>query len=154
MKTVTKTYGHNLGLSACFRQPRAHSHCKALHGYALEIAVTFGCPDDMVTEQGWVFDFGGLKPLKAWLSENFDHKTLVAADDPERGAFTALHERGIIDMIILEKGVGCENFAIFVRDWIQSNILDNSEDALIRNVRLLSVRVREHGGNEAAWVRD
>ena len=30
----TKTYGHNIGLSAVFRQPNAdHSHCHLLHGY-------------------------------------------------------------------------------------------------------------------------
>ena len=32
----TKTYGHEEGLSCCFRQWRAtHSHCRLLHGYAL-----------------------------------------------------------------------------------------------------------------------
>ena len=34
----TKTYGHNIGLSAVFRQPNAdHSHCHLLHGYSLAI---------------------------------------------------------------------------------------------------------------------
>ena len=38
----TKTYGHEEGLSCCFRQWRAtHSHCRLLHGYALSFRLTF-----------------------------------------------------------------------------------------------------------------
>ena len=37
----TKTYGHNIGLSAVFRQPNAdHSHCHFLHGYSLAFKFT------------------------------------------------------------------------------------------------------------------
>ena len=68
----TKTYGHNIGLSACFRQPNAHSHCKFLHGYSLQFKFTFSC--DSLDERNWVVDFGGLKPLKAWLENTFDHQ--------------------------------------------------------------------------------
>ena len=40
----TKHYGHNIGLSAVFRQPNAdHSHCHLLHGYSLAFTFTFGC---------------------------------------------------------------------------------------------------------------
>ena len=38
---VTKTYGHDLGLSCCFRQWGASSHCRFLHGYALSFSFTF-----------------------------------------------------------------------------------------------------------------
>ena len=42
--TSTKTYGHNIGLSAVFRQPHAdHSHCRFLHGYSLQFKFVFGC---------------------------------------------------------------------------------------------------------------
>ena len=38
----TKHYGHNIGLSAVFRQPNAdHSHCRFLHGYSLAFTFTF-----------------------------------------------------------------------------------------------------------------
>jgi 6-pyruvoyltetrahydropterin/6-carboxytetrahydropterin synthase len=40
----TKHYGHNIGLSAVFRQPNAdHSHCRFLHGYSLAFTFTLGC---------------------------------------------------------------------------------------------------------------
>jgi 6-pyruvoyltetrahydropterin/6-carboxytetrahydropterin synthase len=69
----TKHYGHNIGLSAVFRQPKAdHSHCHLLHGYSLAFTFTFGC--DELDNKNWVVDFGGLKPLKAWLEDQFDHK--------------------------------------------------------------------------------
>ena len=37
----TKTHGHAIGLSAAFRQWRADSHCKYLHGYALAVKFVF-----------------------------------------------------------------------------------------------------------------
>ena len=55
----TKTYGHNIGLSAVFRQLHADSHCRFLHGYSLQFKFTFGC--DELDEKNWVVDFGGLK---------------------------------------------------------------------------------------------
>ena len=30
----------------------------------------------------WVMDFGGLKPIKAWLEDLFDHTLLINEDDP------------------------------------------------------------------------
>ena len=37
----TKTYKTSKGLSCCFRQFKANSHCQYLHGYSLEISVEF-----------------------------------------------------------------------------------------------------------------
>ena len=78
----TKTYGHNIGLSAVFRQPNAdHSHCHLLHGYSLAFKFTFGCKD--LDNKNWAVDFGGLKPLKAWLEDMFDHKLALDKNDPQ-----------------------------------------------------------------------
>ena len=78
----TKTYGHNIGLSAVFRQPNAdHSHCHLLHGYSLAFRFTFGCND--LDNKNWAVDFGGLKPLKAWLEDKFDHKLALDKNDPQ-----------------------------------------------------------------------
>ena len=85
----TKTYGHNIGLSAVFRQPNAdHSHCHLLHGYSLQFKFTFGCKE--LDNKNWAVDFGGLKPLKAWLEDNFDHKLCLDKDDPHIGKFKEL----------------------------------------------------------------
>ena len=85
----TKTYGHNIGLSAVFRQPNAdHSHCHLLHGYSLAFKFTFGCKD--LDNKNWAVDFGGLKPLKAWLEDHFDHKLALDKDDPHMEKFKEL----------------------------------------------------------------
>ena len=91
----TKHYGHNIGLSAVFRQPNAdHSHCHLLHGYSLAFTFTFGC--DELDNKNWAVDFGGLKPLKAWLEDMFDHKLCVDKDD-------AQHAFEFADKLIREK---------------------------------------------------
>ena len=38
----SKKYGHERGLSAAFRQWKADSHCKYVHGYSLEFEFKFG----------------------------------------------------------------------------------------------------------------
>lgn len=77
----TKEYGHEIGLSACFRQWRAESHCRLLHGYALAVKFTFGAQE--VDVRNWVVDFGSMKSLKQMLQDTFDHTLLVAEDDPK-----------------------------------------------------------------------
>ena len=105
----TKTYGHNIGLSAVFRQPHAdHSHCRFLHGYSLAFKFTFGASD--LDHRNWVQDFGGLKPLKQWLEDTFDHKTVIDKDDPMKDELLLLETKGLAQIVQLE-GVGAERFA-------------------------------------------
>ena len=143
----TKTYGHEEGLSCCFRQWRAtHSHCRLLHGYALAFRLSFA--SDALDERNWCFDFGGLKPVKAWLHEMFDHTTLVAADDPELGEFKRLAERGLVDLRILP-AVGCEATARQAFEFVSAFV----DDATQGRVWLDEVEVREHSGNAAVFSR-
>ena len=93
----TKHYGHNIGLSAVFRQPNAdHSHCHLLHGYSLAFTFTFGC--DHLDNKNWAVDFGGLKPLKAWLEDMFDHKVCLDRDDPLKGRIRDLASYGLAEI--------------------------------------------------------
>ena len=73
----TKTYGHNIGLSAEFRQKYLCTppHCRFLHGYSLAFKFTFKCND--LDHRNWVVDLVVLKQLKMWLEEMFDHKVVV-----------------------------------------------------------------------------
>lgn len=147
MYQVTKTYGHELGLSACFRQWRAKSHCAQLHGYALSFKLTFQATE--LDENGWVIDFGSLKPIKEYLSNTFDHKLLVAYDDPDKERFVALHHADLADVLVLHAGVGCEAFAALVFDFVSSwlGFIKASP-----RVQLLSVEVAEHAGNSAIYL--
>lgn len=151
MFQVRKTYGHEEGLSCVFRQWRAQSHCSKLHGYALGFEFTFGC--NRSDENGWVLDFGALKPIKAWLHEMFDHTVIVARDDPRLQEIeNLLYARSIGNVKVLS-AVGCESFAyhagMYVQQWLNDYSADND-----RTVFLVSCRVFEHGGNSAIWIRE
>ena len=140
----TKTYDHNEGLSCAFRQWRAKdSHCRWIHGYALAVKFTFGCKE--LDDRNWVQDFGGLKEIKAWLKQNFDHTLCIAEDDPELETFKGLEDLDLVDLNIMP-AVGCEKFAEYIYNHV-SKIVDDDRKWLE------SVEVREHGANSAIYKR-
>jgi 6-pyruvoyltetrahydropterin/6-carboxytetrahydropterin synthase len=142
---TSKTYGHNLGLSVCFRQHKARSHCRHLHGYALEIRLEF--ETNVLDEAGWVVDFGGLRSFKNWLEDTFDHKLLVAEDDPYIGIFQNLRLDDLVDIVVVP-ATGCEAFAKLIYESGVLWLLDNDYSP---RVRMRSVEVREHGANSAIY---
>tara|TARA_R110000822_G_scaffold304501_8_gene429712 strand:- start:2690 stop:3145 length:456 start_codon:yes stop_codon:yes gene_type:complete len=144
----TKHYGHNIGLSAVFRQPNAdHSHCHLLHGYSLAFTFTFGCRE--LDNKNWAVDFGGLKALKAWLEDSFDHKTVVDASDPMRSELERLEELGLAEIRIFD-GVGAEKFAEHSFNFAQELINEKTEG----RCWVESVEVAEHGSNSAIYKKD
>lgn len=145
----SKTYTHAQGLSCCFRQWRAtHSHCSKLHGYAIEVKLMF--TSTKLDNRNWVMDFGGLKAIKEMLVNTFDHKTIMAHDDPLVVTYLEMQEKGLIDLFTMEN-VGCEAFAKFIWDEIQ-DMRESGEIEWPFNVELRSVEVREHDGNSAGVV--
>jgi len=139
----TKTYGHEQGFSCSFRQWKAHSHCRFLHGYALGFKFVFAAQD--MDYCGWVVDFGGLKSLKGILENTFDHKTLVASDDPLLLKMEMLHQLGMIDMVEVP-ATGCEAFARMTYDMAEQWLKDAGFSP---RVWLVSVEISEHGANSA-----
>jgi len=144
----TKTYGHEIGLSAAFRQHKAESHCRLLHGYAL--AVKFEFEAEELDCRNWVVDFGGLKSLKTILEDTFDHKLLVAEDDPMKDELCALQGLGVAEVIVLP-AVGCEKFAEFIFEVTEQWLKDAG---FAPRCKLVSVEVREHGANSAIYKKD
>ena len=141
----TKTYGHNIGLSAVFRQPNAdHSHCHLLHGYSLGFKFTFAC--DHLDNKNWAVDFGGLKPIKAWLEDSFDHKTAIDKADPHIDVFLDLEKKGLIDLRIFD-GVGAEKFAYHAYVFADNLIKEKTDG----RCRVHSVECAEHGANSAIY---
>jgi 6-pyruvoyltetrahydropterin/6-carboxytetrahydropterin synthase len=141
----TKTYTHAHGLSCAFRQWRAKSHCSQLHGYSLQVKVVF--EGQYLDENNWVVDFGGLKELKKWLEDMYDHKLLVAADDPAFNVLTELGTLGVAQVRTVQ-ATGVEAFAAEIADWVIS------WTARFNNrIRLHSVEVSEHPGNSALVQR-
>jgi 6-pyruvoyltetrahydropterin/6-carboxytetrahydropterin synthase len=148
MYLSTKTFTHNAGLSTAFRQWSAvESHCHFLHGYAISIKLTFSCLE--LDDRNWCVGFGDLKPVKTWLESFFDHKTVVAENDPHLDWFKQGHELGILDLVV-SPSVGCEAFAKIIYDKTEEWV---SETYGYR-VTLEEVEVREHESNSAVYRRD
>lgn len=145
----TKTYGAENGLSCAFRQWRADSHCRFLHGYSLAFRFVFGC--ETLDAKGWVVDFGGLKGLKEDLKETFDHKVAVAMDDPMASTFAAMHDMGVMRLKAFKNGVGCERFAEhaywLARHHVQEMNRVEGKDRLF----VVSAECMEHAGNSAIY---
>ena len=141
----TKTYGHHLGLACVFRQPNAdHSHCHLLHGYSLAFKFTFGC--DELDNKNWAVDFGGLKPLKAWLQDNFDHKVALDKTDPHLEKFKELEKLDLAELRIFD-GVGTEKFAEHAFNFAHKLIREKTNNRCY----VVEVECAEHGANSAIY---
>ena len=145
MYQSTKTYGNEVGLSCCFRQWRADSHCNKLHGYSLGFRFIFEAAQ--LDERNWVYDFGDCKWIKKYLDEIFDHTLAIAEDDPELNTFKTLHGKGLVNLFTF-KGVGCEKFAEHVYNYVSSKVYEDTKG----RVSVYSVEVFEHGANSAIYI--
>ncbi|MCB9656272.1 MAG: 6-carboxytetrahydropterin synthase [Polyangiales bacterium] len=133
------------GFSCAHRKWRHRGHCAHVHGYSREFTFWFESMDR--DENGFVMEFGALKPLKAWLDEQFDHTLLLDADDPLIDDFRAIERRGGARLNVLPD-VSCEGTAHFVyqhaREWIAG--------ATKGRVWIVSVECRENEHNSAIYV--
>ena len=145
MHQSTKTYGNDRGLSCCFRQWRADSHCNLLHGYSLGFRFVFEA--DTLDDRNWVYDFGNCKWIKQFLEEHFDHTLVISSDDPQLGIFKELSDRKLANLKVIH-GVGCEKFSEFVYNYVAPEVIKNTEG----RVKLKSVEVFEHGANSAIYL--
>ena len=143
--TSSKTYGHAEGLSCAFRQWRAnHSHCRFLHGYAIAVHLQFA--SKQLDLCNWCYDFGGLKDVRKWLHEMYDHTTLIAADDPLLAEFERLDRVGAIKLRVVEH-VGCEATARLIYEHVGALVAERTSG----RVWLQYTEVREHEGNGATY---
>lgn len=137
-----------LDLGSCaFRQPRATSHCKLIHGYKLYGKFTFGCNE--LDENHWVVDFGGLKGLKNKLEQQFDHTTCIAADDPELDLFRMMHDKGICDLRVMRNGTGIERIA----EWCYEVSKEYIEEMTKFRCWVERVEIWEHEKNSVVITR-
>lgn len=147
MYVSTKRYNHDRGYSVAYRQWRADSHCKYIHGYSLAFDLEF--ESETVDVRNWVVDFGSLRTFKDFLDENFDHTLLVASNDPDLEFFKEIDARGLAQVREVEK-TGCEGLADFLfwylnEVWLPENGYKNER------VFCRKVRVHETPSN-SAWV--
>jgi len=144
MYQSTKTYGNDRGLSCCFRQWRADSHCNLIHGYSLGFRFVFEAKE--LDERNWVYDFGDCGWIREFLEEYFDHTLVISNDDPGLELFQKLSYSGLANLKVLQS-VGCERFAEFVYDYVSPILEEKTKGRVI----LKSIEVFEHGANSAIY---
>lgn len=147
MFVSTKNYGHERGYAVAYRQHRADSHCKLIHGYALGFYFEF--ESEELDVRNWTVDFGSLKTLKDFLDDQFDHTMLVALDDPMLGEFRRLHSIGLCNLREFER-VGCEGLSKALYDYVNEIWLPENG---YRNIHCRMVKVSETPAN-SAWYED
>jgi len=144
------------GFSTVFRQWKAtDTHCKFLHGYAVEFKVTF---EGDLDYRNWVWDFGGMKrsktkidgmSAKEWMDYTFDHTTVIANDDPELNIFTEMDRSGIIQLRILE-ATGAEKFSEYIFNKLNEFVIQETDS----RVKIIRVEFSENKKNTAIYEAD
>ena len=144
MYVSTKRYGHEAGFSIAYRQHRADSHCRFIHGYSLAFEFEFEAEE--LDVRNWVCDFGGFRTLKAFLEEYFDHTLLVSSDDPDLEFFKEIDRRGLAQVREVQK-TGCEGLSEFLF-WYMNEVW-MEDNGYGDRVHCRSVRVFETPNNSA-----
>lgn len=143
--TSTKEYVDEF--PCAYKQWKADTHCNRNHGYSFSIKFYFGA--DELDRRGWVIDYGGLKELKQVLKDQFDHKTLIAQDDPDLERFKKLEKDGMLDLTVLP-GLGCERIADMLYRYVNTVYIPDMLGAgEAERVWCYRVQVRETQSNMA-----
>jgi 6-pyruvoyltetrahydropterin/6-carboxytetrahydropterin synthase len=150
----TKKFG---AISTGHRQFRAaelrdSSRCAWAHGYGRHVEFTFGASE--LDARGWVVDFGGLRFVKAFLDEQWDHRLLLSSEDPLLPQFLELQELGGCNINVMDAskgwGPGIEQSCRFVYDHIAPRIFSDSAG----RCSVTKVQIWEHDNNSAIFVPD
>ena len=134
-------------ISTGHRQWKDDKHCKFVHGYGRYVEFTFACNER--DERGLVMDFGNLKDVKKWLEYEWDHKLLIAYDDPLLDEFISLERKGGCNLNIMSSkyGPGIEDSCRYVYDKVSPMIAELTDG----RVWIEKVRVYEHENNWAEY---
>lgn len=143
-----RSYKEFNGYSTAFRQWRADSHCRYVHGYAIHFKVWF---EGELDERNWVCDFGCFKRngIKDMLKEMFDHTTIVADDDPYLDRFIEMANSDLIQLRTMPD-VGCEKFA----EWVFNAVNEAIQLETDGRVNVYKVQCWEHSENMAEYYGD
>lgn len=143
--TSTKEYIDEF--PCAYKQWKADTHCNLNHGYSFSFKFYFGANE--LDKRGWVVDYGGLKELKQILKDQFDHKTIIAADDPDLEDYKEMERKGFLSLSILP-GMGCEMIADMLYKFVNGvYIPDYLGQGEAERVWCYKVEVRETQSNMA-----
>lgn len=121
--------------------------CNKIHGYAFSMKVYFGTDD--LDIRNWVVDYGGLRDLKDFLADKFDHCLLLSSDDPHIDWYKEAERRGIAKLTILPR-LGCEGLADMLYKYINGIFIpDTLGQGESERLWAFRVEVRETQSNMA-----
>jgi 6-pyruvoyltetrahydropterin/6-carboxytetrahydropterin synthase len=131
------------------RQWRDKGHCSYVHGYGRYVRLTFEATE--LDECGWVMDFGDLRGVKNWIEDEWDHRTLIASDDPVIPELKALEKVGGINLNILPEGYlpGIEESCRYLYDKLNPIIQRKTNN----RVEITRVEIWETEKNQGEYVR-
>jgi 6-pyruvoyltetrahydropterin/6-carboxytetrahydropterin synthase len=142
----TKRFGP---ISTGHRQWRDDGHCHFVHGYGRVVMITFNCIS--LDDKMWVMDFGDLKDVRKWLENEWDHRLLLASDDPLLDDFKALHAKGGVNINVMDVtkgyGPGIEGSCKYVFDMVNLMVLLKTN----KRVWVQSVQIFENENNSASY---
>lgn len=141
--TSTKTYSD---YPCAHRQYKHKGNCALVHGYSRSFTFLFGAKER--DQCGFVVDFGDLKWLKSHLDHLFDHTLLLCADDPLLSEFSKLEAAGACDIRVLPYGVGMEDTAQYLCEFVDEKIRDLTKG----RAWVISVEARENPKNSAIYT--
>ena len=143
--TSTKEYVDEF--PCAYKQWKADTHCNLNHGYSFSIKFYFGA--NQLDKRGWVIDYGGLRDLKDILKQQFDHKTIIAKDDPDLEKYRQLERDGILELTVLP-GMGCERIADMLYKYVNGVFIPDMLGAgEAERVWCYRIEVRETQSNMA-----
>ncbi|MCM8536721.1 MAG: 6-carboxytetrahydropterin synthase [Lentisphaeraceae bacterium] len=134
-------------LPCAHRQWRDDGHCSYVHGYDRSVHLEFQCKE--LDDKMWVMDFGGLKQIKAWLENLFDHTLLINEDDPEMAFFEEMDRKGLCQLRVMPN-IGMEGSAQYIFEYIDNWLNEQTNG----RVQLYSVECKENEKNSAIYFRD
>ena len=96
-------------------------------------------------------DFGDLKDVKKWIESEWDHRVLIAADDPLLSDLQELESKGGIYLNVLDDGYypGIEESCRYLYDKLNPMVKEKTNN----RVEITRVEVWEHENNHAEYVR-
>lgn len=149
MYVDTKTFPKTLGLTICVRDWRSRRRARFLHGGALTIGITFEA--EALDGTGRVVDLDAVDALRDWIMETFDHKTLIASDDPALNVFEGLHDAGLIELVEIDCTT-LPSIAAMIGERAEGWIVESSYSP---RVRLGGVSITDDvSGNRGIWEPD
>lgn len=135
------------------RQHNHDGHCAFIHGHNWSFSLTFAA--DRLDENDFVVDFGKLKWIREWLTEQFDHTLVLNEDDPHL-AYLEDHltpclantTGSCFAKIVRVPNCGAEGLAKWVLEMLNEAFIANPQYRA-RRVRIQSVTVLEDSKNSA-----